>query len=182
MKDNNEFVKFHFQFSIFNFHLRKRSAFALIELLVAIAIIVMLSGISIVGYNRFHDRQAVSRAAADLASDLRLTQQKAISGEKPSGWCTLSGQTLTGWQLVFPASSTSYTIQGLCSTGSTTNSKTVTLSAVTRVPTTAVTILFDSLSGSTLTAQSMTLTGTAIGATAYSKIVTVTTSGAIEIQ
>lgn len=159
-----------------------RLGFSLIELLVVVTIIISLSGISIVGYNRFQDRQLVNRAASGLASDLRLTQQKAISGQKTAGWCNLAGQSLTGWQLTFPANSLTYTVQGLCSTGSTTNSKSVTLSGVTRAPTSAITVLFTTLQGSIGAAQTITLTGTAVGATTYSKVVTVTPSGAVEVQ
>lgn len=99
----------------------------LIELLVVVAIMAVTSGMSVVGYNRFQENQSVRVAAAQLATDLRQTQQKALSGEKPSGWCAGASDRLSSWRLRYNNSSTTYQIIGVCSSGTTTTDKTVTL-------------------------------------------------------
>jgi prepilin-type N-terminal cleavage/methylation domain-containing protein len=92
--------------------LKPRKGVTLIELLIVVGIIAVATGASLVGYNRFQENQSLRAAAYRLVSDLRLAQQKALAGEKPSGWCT-SG-TLTGWRVVF-TSTTDYNIEGICS-------------------------------------------------------------------
>lgn len=96
----------------------------LIELLIVVGIIAVTSGMSMVGYNRFQENQSVRVAAAQLSTDLRQTQQKALSGEKPSGWCT-SG-TLASWRLIF-ISTTQYDLRSVCSDATTRTDKTVSL-------------------------------------------------------
>lgn len=155
----------------------KRSAFSLIELLVVAGIMITLTGVSLVGYSRFQERQLVNRAAADLAGDLRLTQQKAISGAKPSGWCA-SPLTLTGWQLRFIGAA-AYNIEGFCSNGTTTVGKSVAITGA-RAGSTP-TILFSTLQGST-TATVVVFTGTSAGTASYLKTVTVSTSGSVSVQ
>lgn len=56
--------------------------FTLIELLVVIAIIGLLTGGAIAAYNNFNRGQVVKRAALELKSDLRESQNRAISGVK----------------------------------------------------------------------------------------------------
>lgn len=166
----------------------KRFAFSLIELLVVVGIMITLTGVSLVGYSRFQERQLVNRAAADLAGDLRLTQQKAISGEKPavpSGcvvgvncWCTLAGQSLTGWQLRFTGAA-AYNVEGLCSNGATTVGKSVAITGATSGS--QPTIVFSTLQGSTAS-TTVVFNGTSAGAIGYSKTVTVSTSGSVSVQ
>lgn len=106
--------------------LDRHRGYSLIEVLVAVTIISVLTGSSLVGYNRFQGRQGLKSAGEKLVSDLRLTQQKALSGERVSGWCQGAGESLTGWRLVF-TSSTVYDIRGVCSSGATTTYKSITL-------------------------------------------------------
>lgn len=103
-----------------------KHGYSLIEVLVAVTIISVLTGSSLVGYNRFQGRQGLKSAGEQLVSDLRLTQQKALSGEKVRGWCQGAGESLTGWRLVF-TSSTAYDIRGVCSSAATTIDKSNTL-------------------------------------------------------
>lgn len=98
----------------------------LIELLIVVGIMAVTSGMSMVGYNRFQENQSVRVAAAQLSTDLRQTQQKALSGEKPTGWCAGANDRLSGWRLRFN-SSTTYQLIGVCSSSTTTTDKTVTL-------------------------------------------------------
>lgn len=103
-----------------------KHGYSLIEVLVAVTIIGILTGSSLVGYNRFQGRQGLKSAAEQLVSDLRLTQQKALSGEKVSGWCQGAGESLAGWRLIF-TSTTVYEVRGVCSSGVTTTYKSITL-------------------------------------------------------
>jgi len=155
-----------------------RSGFTLLEVLVAITIIALLSGISLVGYNRFQERQQLVSAKEQLRSDLRLTQQKALSGEKPAGWCAATGQTLAGWRLVF-TSSTIYEIRGICSSGATVTDKSVTLTGNAAKISPDSQIDFVPLTGAAAAAASFTLqTNTASGT--WRATVSVTDSGLIE--
>jgi len=104
-----------------------KPGFTLLEVLVAATVISLLSGISLVGYNRFQERQQLVAAKEQLRNDLRQTQQKALSGEKPAGWCTGSGKTLSYWRLQF-VGPTTYEIKSICSDGSAATDKTVILS------------------------------------------------------
>jgi prepilin-type N-terminal cleavage/methylation domain-containing protein len=87
----------------------RQKAFTLIELLVSIGIISIIIAIGSFGYRDFSRRQTVSATAKQIVSDLRLAQQYALSGYKPSG-CT---NTLERFEVV-RLSSTSYTIQAKC--------------------------------------------------------------------
>ena len=100
--------------------------YSLIEILVAVTIIGILTGSSLVGYNRFQGRQGLKSAGDQLVSDLRLTQQKALSGEKATGWCQGANESLTGWRLIFTSSAV-YDIRGVCSSAVTTTFKSITL-------------------------------------------------------
>ncbi len=104
-----------------------KPGFTLLEVLVAATIISLLSGVSLVGYNRFQERQQLVAAKEQLRNDLRQVQQKALSGEKPAGWCAGSGKTLSSWRLQFVAP-TAYEIKSICSDGSSATDKTVILS------------------------------------------------------
>lgn len=54
----------------------------MIELLVVMAIIGILTGGAITAYNNFNKGQTVRRAALDLVTDIRETQNRAVSGLK----------------------------------------------------------------------------------------------------
>lgn len=105
-----------------------RYGFTLLEVLVAAVIISLVSGISLVGYNRFQERQQLVAAKEQLRNDLRLAQQKALAGEKPTGWCTGSGKTLSSWRLGFTSASV-YEIRGVCSDATTVFDRLITLPA-----------------------------------------------------
>lgn len=59
---------------------QRQSAFTLIELLVAVAIIALLTMISIPAFSGFARRQTLYQATKDLKTDLRSAQNKAVSG------------------------------------------------------------------------------------------------------
>ena len=92
-----------------------KKGFTLIELMVTISIIGILFTIGMAGYTRFNRSQTLVQAALELRNDLRLTQDKALVGEKPSGWCTGEDENMEGYRLVFAGDGQSYSIRPRCS-------------------------------------------------------------------
>jgi Tfp pilus assembly protein FimT len=82
--------------------------FTLIEVVVSVGVALAIMGTIIVNYNGYNDRQTLKQAALTLKNNLRFTQTKALSGEKPTANCT----ELTGWTMAFTAST--YTLQAAC--------------------------------------------------------------------
>ena len=154
-----------------------KPGFTLLEVLVAATVISLLSGISLVGYNRFQERQQLVAVKEQLRNDLRLTQQKALSGEKPAGWCAASGQTLAGWRLVF-TSTTVYEIRRVCSNGSTALDKSITLPSNTLKSAGSGQVDFVPLTGAAVNASFILQTTTASGT--WQATVSVTPAGLIE--
>ncbi len=87
-----------------------KKGFTIIELLVTMGVILLLGGGVVAAFNNFNENQRVKQAALGFKSNLRFAQNKALSGEKPSGCGTLVGYTVS-----FAASS--YTIQAQCDSG-----------------------------------------------------------------
>lgn len=109
--------------------MQKILGFSLIEVLVSTLIILTLSGIGIASFNNFSQDQAIKQAAADLKNNLRLAQNKAITGEKLCGPEACGGTnsicdgeeeelSLSGWEVGFTLGSedipSSYEIYGVC--------------------------------------------------------------------
>jgi len=65
--------------------------FTLVELLVAISLVGILSGIGITSFINFRQNQIVNQAASQIVQDLRLTQSMALNGQKPTGCSQLQG-------------------------------------------------------------------------------------------
>lgn len=86
------------------------SGFTLIELLIAISIIGIIFTIGLAGYNQFNRRQILVQAANELKNNLRLTQSKALAGEKPTG-CGIT--PLSGHKLEFIGTQ-NYKIVAVC--------------------------------------------------------------------
>ncbi len=104
-----------------------RSGFSFVELLVVFAILGILFSISIASYSNFQKSAYLKNAALQLKSDLRLAQNKAISGDKrlddppalglKCSKVDASGRslyTLVGWYLTVTEGSDSYTINSTC--------------------------------------------------------------------
>lgn len=67
-------------------------AYTLIEILVTLTIIGILFSFGYASFRDFARRQELAGAAKQLQGDLRLAQQMALSGQKPTTGCgTLSG-------------------------------------------------------------------------------------------
>jgi prepilin-type N-terminal cleavage/methylation domain-containing protein len=93
--------------------------FTLIELLISISIIAVVFGLGVAKYNEFNRRQIVIQATNELKSNLRLTQGRAINGEKDCAVCQVGAACgdsddlgLEGWYVGFTADS--YQVYGQC--------------------------------------------------------------------
>lgn len=74
------------------------------ELLVVISIAALIGTVGYSSFRDFETRQKLSGAAGQVKADLALVQQKALSGEKPSGCSGI----LNGWKVSFSANSYSF--------------------------------------------------------------------------
>lgn len=156
-----------------------RPGTSLLEMLVVTSIVAVLSTGGVVGYIRFQERQRIRVAALQVASDLRLTQQKALSGEKPAGWCTTG--RLAGWRLTF-SSETEYALSATCTTGAPVVDKTVALPGGASGPA-GTSIEFRALSGSSTSAASVALPiRLTVSSGTLTSSITVTQAGAVSVQ
>lgn len=83
--------------------------FTLIEVMVAVTIALVLTGLVIANYNSHNDTQTLKQAGLTLKNNLRFAQVQAMSGEKPALNCT----TLAGYSVQF--SQKSYAVSASCS-------------------------------------------------------------------
>lgn len=156
-----------------------KHGYSLIEVLVAVTIIGILTGSSLVGYNRFQGRQGLKSAGEQLVSDLRLTQQKALSGEKAAGWCQGLTDSLTGWRLIFTSAAV-YDIRGVCSSGTTIVFKSITLPNSATKSAGGDSVDFAAVNGTT-TDASFTLSRQ-LGTTVSQITVTTTSAGLVKLS
>ena len=103
--------------------------FTLIEILVSMTIIGFLFSFGYASFRDFSRRQALAGVVKQVQGDLRLAQQKALSGEKPSACVTPTVRTLDAYNF-YRSAANAYIIRADCS-GLTTavNVKSVTLPA-----------------------------------------------------
>lgn len=92
-------------------YVMSNKGYTLIELLVGVSIVAILFGVGFVSYREFSRRQSLTGVTKQLVGDLRLAQQLALTGQKPTGQtCT----TLIGY-MISRTSSTSYNLTADCS-------------------------------------------------------------------
>lgn len=111
-----------------------QKGYTLIEILVALTIIVILFGFGYVSYRDFSRRQALSGEVKQVQGDLRLTQQMALSGQKPVDPAgvkpadpkCLDPYTLSGYDFHI-ISGSEYEIRAVCSGGAVSAAKDVVL-------------------------------------------------------
>lgn len=94
--------------------------YTLIELVVVIAIIGLLVGGSIAGYNTLNKRQTTTNAGRELISVMRTAQERAVSGKKPTVCDQLVGYSVSG-----VSNGTSYALNSVCIVGGATVSSLV---------------------------------------------------------
>src|SRR4030042_6751224 len=96
----------------------KSKGFTLIELLVVITIFGIITSLITASYVTFERGQRLRNAAETLKSDIRLVQNKALSGDKSTvSNCVEDSNTKTtliGWYLVVDNEATGYTISSDC--------------------------------------------------------------------
>lgn len=86
-----------------------KQGFTLIELVIAVSISLLATGVIIVNYNSYNSVQVLKQAALTLKNDFRFLQSKAANGEKPPG---VTCSPLLGWNVSFE--STAYSYQANC--------------------------------------------------------------------
>lgn len=86
----------------------RKHGFTLIELLIVVTILVTLLGLGVGSFNTFNRRERLKQTALTLKSNLRFSQTKAMSTQKPSSGCT----TYAGTRISFTG--TSYSMQHRC--------------------------------------------------------------------
>jgi prepilin-type N-terminal cleavage/methylation domain-containing protein len=89
--------------------------FTLIELIVAVAISLTVTGLILVNYNTYNDTQTLKQAALTLKNNLRYAQIQALTGKKPTPCTELLGYIVNFFNV--PNNPSNYTIQAECNTG-----------------------------------------------------------------
>lgn len=96
-----------------------QAGFTLVELIIAVAIMVLMLGTGVISYLQFNDRQALLAGAQELGSIMRVAQTRAKNGERPSG-C----DRLLSYSVRMPAGSSVATVSAVCENGSYVRSET----------------------------------------------------------
>lgn len=158
-----------------------RVGFTLIELLVVLTIMFLLFGLGYANYRDFARRQSILAIAREMRTDIRLAQEQALAGAKPSAGCNV----LDGYRFRVDTFSRSYSIHPFCGGSELTFVKEVTLPAeiasVVVAPVSANPLLFKTVGqGNSLPSGGVfdiTLTQVVTG---YSQTITVTSGGEIK--
>lgn len=93
-----------------------RLGYTLIEILVGMSIIGLIFSFGYISYRDFARRQSLLGSARRLKADLRLAQEHALSGKKPSSVACSAEGSLNGYDF-YVDSTTSYVIQANCTGG-----------------------------------------------------------------
>jgi len=91
----------------------KDLGFTLIELLISLVIGGLLLVAGLAAYRGFGEKQSVKQAGVTFQTNLKLAQQKALSGEKPIE--CMSGDRLQGYRVTYEDAD-SYSVQAVCET------------------------------------------------------------------
>src|SRR5258706_8299399 len=94
--------------------MKKTKGYTLIELIVVIAIIGLMTGASIAGFNTLNKRQTVLNGGKELMSIMRTAQQRAVAGTKPVGCTQLYGYSVKG-----TINTATYSLSTVCSNATT---------------------------------------------------------------
>lgn len=92
-----------------NYFFNRQLGFTIIELLVAVAIIAVLTTIGIASYANFNQKKVVDSVTEEIKTNLRLIQSKAVNNEKSCNQCqgadlecgTSDDLSLEGWYADF---------------------------------------------------------------------------------
>jgi len=91
------------------FRRKSGAGYTLLELLVVAAVAGLLFSFTYASYREFARNQTLLATARAVKGDLRLAQNKALDGKKPTGCVVLQGYQFNR------LSPTSYTIEAVCS-------------------------------------------------------------------
>lgn len=104
-----------------------RLGYTLIEILVGMSITGLIFSFGYISYRDFARRQSLLGSARRMKADLRLAQEQALSGKKPSDVACNAEGSLRGYDF-YVDSTTSYVVQANCD-GVYVDDKTVELSS-----------------------------------------------------
>lgn len=113
--------------------MRSLKGFTLIEILISMAIILLLSVGSLVGFSQFSKKQSLNISKDALKNTLTEAKAKSQAQVIVSAECKISGRILVGYQISFDTATDpdSYTLEEVCTSGAaelTPDVKTVSLS------------------------------------------------------
>lgn len=91
-----------------------RQGFTLIEMVVAVGLMMLLLGSTIVGYRQFANRQEVIQGGKEFVSALRLAQKRASVGDKPDVAGCNAGERLSGYRVRAANGADTYIVAALC--------------------------------------------------------------------
>ena len=117
-------LNFRFKFCSLDFGVWKFiKGFTIIELLIVMSLLGIATTLVSAAYLSFEKRERVKSAALDLKSNLRLAQNKALSGDKgiagsPATEICDTFSTLVGWFVRINTGSPNYEVVGSCQTTS----------------------------------------------------------------
>ena len=88
--------------------------FTIIELLVSSAVFIILLSVGLANYSRINRQQIFHQTVKNVLEDLRLAQDKALSGEKPSECRPPANVLLAGYRVTINPDNRSYEIRSVC--------------------------------------------------------------------
>lgn len=106
----------------------RKDGYTLVELAVVMTVMVILFMIGFANYRAYRREKVVDLVVGNVTADLNLTRNKALTGDKPSGFCT-SPNTLTSYRF-YRNTNTNYIVRAMCSNGTHRDVKSVNFSAV----------------------------------------------------
>lgn len=102
--------------------MRSFKGFTLIEVLISMAIVLLLSVGSLVGFSQFGKRQSINIARDALRNSLSEAKSKSQAQVVVTNECKQSGRILVGYQIRFNTTTDpdSYTLEEVCTSGAAT--------------------------------------------------------------
>lgn len=102
--------------SFFGKNCKLSYGYTLIELLIGISVVGIIFSVGFVNFRDFSRRQALIGTVREISGELRLAQERALSGQKPDDINCNPPNTLAGYAFTV-TSPNSYTVAASCSGG-----------------------------------------------------------------
>ncbi|OGM30226.1 hypothetical protein A2630_03315 [Candidatus Woesebacteria bacterium RIFCSPHIGHO2_01_FULL_44_10] len=154
---------------------QKFFGYTLIELLVVLSIISTIFGIGFISYRDFSRRQQVTSAMRAIRSDMRSAQERAISGNKPTG----CNGTLQGFAFNV-RSAQNYRVEAICNTNVTVSNVNLAQNISMSIPATNPIIFLPIGLGTNLPRNQIETIDVTQTATSYSQSISVSWTGEIK--